>query len=490
MEEVWKKILEKLAETVDPSAFKVWIAPLAPEEIAGTNLKLCLVGGNSFMASECARKMGSVIREAAGELLGCRAEEVCVRVRAMARPASACACGKKAAAPASSGEGTREKVRQPRPVQGSFLADLRMPDESLSTPVTVAGTRLARRIERYSFEDLVVGPSNELAVAAARDLSSTMPSVETLFLSSASGLGKTHIAQSVACRLKQERGSSTRFAYMTAEDFFTRFARGIRSHKLDDFTNQVKALDFLLLEDIQFLHGKTKTQELLASLVKHLQNHGSRVVFTSQFQPRELSCLDPQLVSLICSGIRALMAEPTFEMRKEILRSKARIHQVILPDEVADLLASRLSGDVRQLESCLQTLLLKVRILNSPLTASLAMEVLRDFAPQARAMSAAPTLDEILAFVAQSYSLSEQKLCSLSRSRDAVMARNTVFYLARKHTDMTLAQIGARVNRRHSTVIKGITAVEHEIANETPLGRQMARIIGLVEKSAGVAVTV
>lgn len=485
MAEQWKHILENLVKMVDPADFKVWIAPLSAE-ITGHTLVLTLIGASDYMVHRLEKKMGQVIRASASEVLTCHPDDVHLKILSTAqtsRPAPALP----AVPDQKVSLGPKELVRVPsqgvakggvRLVQGELLGQA-----PLNQPLTASCNVLLNKLGRFSFEDFVVGPTNEMAAVAARDVCRAGGCVETLFVSSAAGLGKTHIAQSVARQLVQERGVAARVAYLTAEDFYARFRQGLRGNSLDDFTARIKALDFLLLDDVQFLHGKLKTQELLLSLVKHLQNRGSRVVFTSQFQPRDLTILDAQLVSLLSSGILTNMGLPTFEMRKEMLRRKAKVHQVILPDEVTDLLASRLTGDIRQLESCLQTLLLKMRILRAPLTPEMAMEVLNEFMPQGNA--AQPTFDDILHFVSESFGLTIQQIGSKVRRREFVTARNTLFYLARKHTTMTLDQIGSRLNKRHSTVIKGISAVEHEISSESSLGRQMSRVINLIERNAG-----
>ena len=140
-----------------------------------------------------------------------------------------------------------------------------------------------------------------------------------------------------------------------------------------------------------------------------------------------------------------------------------------MPVEVSELLAERITTDIRQLESCLNNLVLKARLLNRAVTLNLAWEVLENYAVQ----NAAPDFRAIIDFICKSYSLSGEELKSKSRKRQVVLARNTAFYLARMHTELSLKAIGERLGRRHSTVLKGITKVEREISMQTPLGRQI-----------------
>ena len=250
----------------------------------------------------------------------------------------------------------------------------------------------------------------------------------------------------------------------------------------DGFRARLRDLDVLLLEDVHFLQGKEKMQDMVLTVIKSLQDRGGRAIFTSSFSPRELEKLDSQLVSHFCSGIVSPLERPDTEMCRHILERKAKSFQVLLPDEVCDLLAGRLQGDVRQLESCLKSLVFKARMLNCGLNPELALEVLQQYAT----VDCGPDFASIVRLVCESYGLNERQLASRSHKQQYVLARNTIYYLARKHTDMSLKEIGERFNRRHSTVIKGITSLEREIANESRVGRQISRAVELIERNAGI----
>ena len=351
---------------------------------------------------------------------------------------------------------------------------------SLPLPAPTLRPR-ARQRWRFSFDDLVVGPCNAMAVAAAKDICHDGGCVETLFVSSASGLGKTHIMQSVG-RAVQEQGNQARLAYLSAEDLASRYVSALRSNDVEGFRARLRDLDVLLLEDVHFLQGKEKMQDMVLTVIKSLQDRGGRAIFTSSFSPRELERLDSRLVSHFCSGIVSPLERPDAEMCRHILERKAKSFQVLLPDEVCDLLAGRLQGDVRQLESCLKSLVFKARMLNCGLNPELALEVLQQYAT----VDCGPDFASIVRLVCESYGLNERQLASRSHKQQYVLARNTIYYLARKHTDMSLKEIGERFNRRHSTVIKGITSLEREIANESRVGRQISRAVELIERNAGI----
>lgn len=458
MRDQWAEISENLKKMLDSGVFKVWIAPLRARLEDGA---LCLAAPNAFMAGWLESRMLCTLREAAAPVLGLAPEAVDLRIEIAGNDRNAA----------------------PEAASTADLAARVLPRRQASLPMPAVAPAFRREAAwRYRFEDFVVGPSNSVAVAAAQDVCRSGGDVRTLFVNSASGLGKTHLAQAVGQSLSRN-SSGARVAYLTAEEFASRFVAALRSHDVEAFKGRLRELDVLLLEDVHFFQGKEKMQDMALAVVKNLQARGGRVIFTSSFSPRELQRVDSQLVSHFCSGILTNMGRPDEEMRRHILTRKARSFQVLLPDSVCDLLASRLRGDVRQMESCLNSLIFKARLLNCGLNLDLALEVLNQYA----GVECGPDLPTIIRLVCESYGLEERQLCSRSRRRECVLGRNTVYYLARKHTELSLEEIGGTFNRRHSTVIKGITSVERELSKESSLGRQIARAVDLIERNAGLS---
>ena len=486
MKELWSNILSTLGEMLPEGKVKVFLEPLkgkvvrlAPErESAQGSLvaspsyewEVRLTAANDFMASQVRDQFSQAIAEAGRIVLGSLPK---VSVKAST---------------------SRAKAELPKPVNAEELAKsiptapgvLVSRGQQLDLPFAMPRVRAfnpasALRGFKHSFDDFVVGPCNAMAVAAAKDICHDGGCVETLFVSSASGLGKTHIMQSVG-RAVQEQGGQARLAYLSAEDLASRYVAALRSNDVESFRARLRDLDVLLLEDVHFLQGKEKMQDMVLTVIKSLQDRGGRAIFTSSFSPRELEKLDSQLVSHFCSGIVSPLERPDTEMCRHILERKAKSFQVLLPDEVCDLLAGRLQGDVRQLESCLKSLVFKARMLNCGLNPELALEVLQQYAT----VDCGPDFASIVRLVCESYGLNERQLASRSHKQQYVLARNTIYYLARKHTDMSLKEIGERFNRRHSTVIKGITSLEREIANESRVGRQISRAVELIERNAGI----
>lgn len=444
MDTVWKQISSSLEKSLNPGAYTVWIKPLRGRVEGG---RLTLTAPNEFVANWVRDRLLQVISEAAGGIMGGE-PKITIKAKLEKEAKKAPVKPVRSATP-----GKRERVDQ------------------LGLPLMEPIRPVAVRNWRFSFDDFVVGPSNELACAASKSISSTAFSSDHLFLSSGPGLGKTHLIQSVGNALcSASNRSSLRVACLSSEEFATRMVLALKARQIDQFKAQFRQnIEVLLLEDVHFFQGKERMQEELLCTLKALQERGCKVVMTSSFMPREFSQVDDSLVSRFCSGFLAHINRPDMETRRRILIEKARRLQVDVPVEVSELLAERITTDIRQLESALSNLVLKAKLLNRAVTMDLAWEVLENYAVR----YSAPDFRHIIEFVCKSYSLSEEELKSKSRKRQIVLARNTAFYLARKHTELSLKDIGDRLGRKHSTVLKGITKVEREISMQTPLGRQI-----------------
>lgn len=334
---------------------------------------------------------------------------------------------------------------------------------------------------RYKFDNFIVGPCNELAFAASRSICQTDLAVNTLFLASGPGLGKTHLLRSVGTELGRRcQRSQCVVEYLTAEEFGSRMVAALKAKNIDVFKERYRNADVLLLEDIHFLRGKERMQEELLSTIKAIRERGGRVVFSSSFIPRDLSDIDEQLASRFGSGFLAQISHPCVDTRRRIVTAKAAARSVVLPDEVSELLVTHLTQDVRHIESCLHNLILRAHLLGSEITLDLARDIVSHYAEQN------PTLDlsSIIATVCKAFGITQSQLQSKSRKSDYVVARNSVFYLARKHTDCSLQEIGSCLNRAHTTVIKGISALEREISRKSPRGLQISNTLTLIEKNA------
>lgn len=480
----WLRIRENLQKTLQSGQYKVWIAPLHGS-VQGSSLRL--VAPNAYVAGWVRERLLHAIREAATVEMGpdltlevVAADEAPRSVTASESTtplATLLDASAKAPLPLPSSV-TLPKGTEGRP---SLSTDTRM-----GAPVFSAHEQLGLAYElptrsvawRYTFDGFVVGPCNELAHAAARSMTRDTAAVDTLFLSSAPGLGKTHLSQSVGQAISAASNRSRiRIEYLTAEEFSSCFVQAMKARDIERFKARFREVDMLLLEDVEFLQKKEKMQDEVLATIKTLQSKGSRVVLTSSFAPKELHDLDSQLVSRFCSGFLADIGKPDMAMRRKILEEKAHLRDMTLSENVSELLANKLPADIRQMESCLYNLILKAQLLGCDISVNLAQEVLAQYVESATLCG----MDSIIRKVCEGFGLNAAQLQSRSRRQHYVVARNTIYFLARKHTDMTLEEIGDYFGRRHSTVIKGIAAIERELKRETPLGRQVAAALSRIE---------
>lgn len=435
----WKHIQKILERSLNPGLYQVWIKPLtATTEEGGITLH----APNEFVAAWVRDRLAGAVIEAAAQVLG--------HTPRLTVEASTAPSARSVIQSSGSPEGHRPKRQRAKQTQ-------------VPAPF------------RFSFDQFVVGPSNALAYEASLGLCrETLPAGQ-LFISAGPGLGKTHLSQAVGNHFSAEAdGAKPKVAYLTAEEFSSRLILSIKTREMERFKAQFREnVDVLILEDIHFFQGKLKLQDELLNTLSALQSRGCRVVFTSSFLPKELTGLDNQLASRLCAGFMATIEHPDLKTRLNILESKARSHQVLLPGNVAGLLADRIRTDIRQLESCLQNLALKARILGQAISMEMAWDVLKNYDLEQPSLG----LDQIVDYVCSVYDIKAEHLTSKSRKRQYVIARNTAFFLARQHTELSLHDIGDRFNRRHSTVVKGITAVERQLSLQTPLGRQIESAI-------------
>ncbi len=441
MNAMWKSTKRILESSLNPGLYQVWIKPLSAE-IDGEDMTV--IAPNPFVASWVKERLVDAIAEAATQVLGYR-PRLSVRASLEQKP--------------------KAVMSVQHTAQGMEQLHLPVRQDPVST----------RDIFRFSFDDFVVGPCNELAYAASQDICRKHYAADQLYLCSSPGLGKTHLLQAIGASMASNANiAKKRVVYLTAEEFASRMVMALKTREIERFKSYFREnVDMLLLEDIHFFQGKLKLQDELLNTINALNSRGCKVVFTSSFLPKELNGVDSQLASRFNSGFLAVIDKPDMPTRLHILNRKALSLQIQVPAEVAQLMAGRITSDIRQLESCLHNLILKARLLKRNITAELAMQVLKNYDIEPDNLS----MNQIVQFICNTYDTSVEQLRSKSRKRQFVLARNTAFFLARKHTELSLQDIGHQFNRRHSTVIKGITTIERHMSMKTPLGREIEKTI-------------
>jgi chromosomal replication initiator protein len=312
---------------------------------------------------------------------------------------------------------------------------------------------------KYTFGNFVVGPSNQLAHAAAiAAAGGGGPRHNPLFLCGGTGLGKTHLVHAVAHRFRAERPSS-RILYVSAEKFVNEFVQSLQEGRMNEFRARYRErCDLLLVDDIQFLASKTQTQEEFFHAFNALHQADKQIIVTSDKYPQQLEKMEERLVSRFSWGLVADIQGPELETRVAILRKKAQLEQIELADAVVLFLAQTIRSNVRELEGTLIRLAAKSSLLGKPIDI--------DFARQELALTSNPRaseagVDDIQRVVCHHFKLRTSDLVSKDRHKSIAFARHVAMYLCKQRLKCSFPELGrAFGNRDHTTVMSAVRKVE------------------------------
>jgi len=322
----------------------------------------------------------------------------------------------------------------------------------------------------FTFDDFVVGGNSDLAYSASLSLASGRGTQQsTLFLLSATGMGKSHLTQAVGRHILTEHPSE-RVYYITAEDFTNEMVQAFRHDNIDRFKEKYRSqCDVLLLEDVQFLSGKERTQIELALTLDTLIDSGRKIIFSSSYPPTEIPKLKSELRSRLACGLISTIEKPDFNTRVRILKKKVRRNGYRFPDDVIMYLAGELTENVRQLEGGMIGVAAKSSLLGSTIDVHLAETVVKTIVRRWKSI----TIDAIKKLVCRHHHISEADLVSRSRKKSIVKPRQLAIFLARKYTDQSLQAIGRSFNRYHATALHAIACVKKGIREDSQLRRQV-----------------
>lgn len=328
---------------------------------------------------------------------------------------------------------------------------------------------------KYTFDSFIVGDSNRMAAAAAcaaakqPGLSHNNP----LFIFSQPGLGKTHLLQAIA-QLGQK---NARTAYVTAEHFTNDFVTAIAQGRADEFRRKYRTLQLLLVDDIQCLAAKDRTQEEFFYTFNDLHSEGCQLVFTSDRPPASIAGLENRLCSRFQWGLIADIQPPDEETRMAILQSKAADQGVELPHDVAVFLANRSRTNIRELEGSLNRVTAFAGLLNAPISTSLASRAL---APLTTTRPSPADPQAVMKAVSSYFNVSLAQLSGKTRAKPIAEARHVAMFLLREDSELALKQIGLLLGHRdHSTVIHGVQKVANAMSTDPRVAEHLSEIRSL-----------
>jgi chromosomal replication initiator protein len=418
MHDILSQIKQKLSGVVGEESYKTWIEPLRLVEYENGTCTVAVP--NAFFKDWIMENFSTLI---SGAMREATKADVCVEYVVRKEGVA---------------EGKKEVIRK-KPVA-----------HSLFNP-------------KYSFENFVVGSSNQFANAACLAVANNPGrTYNPLFIYGGVGLGKTHLLNAIGnFQLKHGRLSPERICYITAEEFTNELINSLRYEKMDDFRNRFRRMDVLLIDDIQFIAGKERTQAEFFHTFNTLYENMKQIVVTSDKFPRDIENLEERLRSRFEFGLIADIQSPDIETKVAILNKKAELDNISLPLDVAFYIASNAEDSVRSLEGSLIRISAFATLNSVPITMDLAKEVIGHLIKSKRKEI---TVDLILKEVANYFSVKISDVKSEKRIRSIIVPRQVAIFLARKLTDCSLVSIGEKFGGKdHATVIHSVKKVEEEI---------------------------
>lgn len=423
MDELWERALEELREQLGKQNFETWVKPIRVREKSREEIGLEVP--NKFFRDWLVEHFLPQIQETLTAL-----SHQTLKVSVIVNPQL-----QTRAAPEKRAEGERHKPRQ-----------------------------INNLILRYNFETFVVGASNQFAHAASLAVANQPGEhYNPLFIYGGVGLGKTHLVNAIGHRIAERRPGLKVF-YLSSESFMNELIASLRRDKMDEFKNRFRNIDTLILDDVQFIAGKERTQEEFFHTFNSLYESHRQIVITSDKFPKEIPDLEDRLRNRFEWGLIADIQPPDMETRVAILQKKAEVEGLMLPHEVAIFLASHIDSNVRELEGSLTRLGAFASLTKAEVTVDLAKEVLQNTLKGAQREV---TIENIQKTICDYFNIKLGDLKAKRRTKNIAVPRQVAMYLCRKHTSTSFPIIGYKFGGRdHSTVIHASKTIEKKIKED------------------------
>lgn len=446
---VWDSCLRTIKKNVSQQSFKTWFEPIRPVLIEQQVLTIQVP--NKFFYEWLEEHYVGILKQCIRQELGERGRLV-YRI------------------PESGGSAQGGRPNEPirvsskpsaendnEPVPGSFDV------ETIKNPFIIPGIKRVKIDPQlnssYTFESYIEGDCNRLArnagIAVAKKPGGT--AFNPLFIYGDVGLGKTHLAQAIGNDIVK-RFENKAVLYVTMEKFTNQIIQAIKNNAVTEFVNFYQIIDVLIVDDIQFLSGKAKMQEIFFNIFNHLHQQGKQIVLTSDRPPKDLKDIEDRLISRFKWGLSADLQAPDLETRMAILEAKTDEEGIDIPIDVLEFICYNIKNNIRELEGVMISLLAQSTLIRRTIDMELAKEVIRSFVST---INKEITVEFIQELVAEHFDVPVEKLHHETRKRNVVIARQLSMYLAKKMTNRSLKSIGETFGGRdHSTVIYSCKAVQ------------------------------
>ena len=425
---LWPKALQNLESELNDQQFHTWIRPLQAIEEENT---IRLLAPSSFILDWVEKKLVDKIQQAVQQAAPLNTPEIKFEI----------------------GDYAMNLVEEPEPTVPQPLQTAQPKPQQAENKKQIKHNLNPN----FTFDTFVEGKANQLAAAAARQVSENPGgSYNPFFIYGGVGLGKTHLMQAIGNELLR-KNPNARVVYLHSERFVADMVNALRHNKIDEFKRFYRSLDALLIDDIQFFANKDQSQEEFFHTFNTLLEGNKQVILTSDRFPKEVDGLEDRLKSRFGWGLTIQVEPPEFEMRVAILMKKASEFGLMMPDEVAFFLAKRLRGNVRDLEGALRRVSAYAQFVQKPLSVELVKEALKDLLALQQKMI---TLENIQKTVADYYKIRVADILSKRRSRNVARPRQMAMAIAKELTNHSLPEIGdAFGGRDHTTVLHAVRQI-------------------------------
>lgn len=476
----WQEVISKLHDDLSDNAIKHWIStPLTPVSFDDNTGVFTLLVSSTLYKDSIDRKYLPMLRTACNTTFN---RDVQLEFEIKDQTASPLNFGYEAEPPAN-----EDVVQQPKPtpgkaVQGTLIEALDAVSTSSShRPEMIAPGDKSTLIPKYTFDTLVQGSYNQLAYAVAEGVAKK-PGLDynPFFVYGGVGLGKTHLMHAIGHQVLQN-DPTKRVLYITSERFTNELINSIRDNSAESFRQKYRNIDVLLVDDIQFLDSKPATQEEFFHTFNTLKDHNKAIVLSSDRLPKDIQTLEDRLRSRFEGGVLIDIQKPDLETRVAILRKKADMEKLDVPDNALMYIAGRIDSNVRELEGALTRVMAYSSLTKQKITTDLVSNALQSLYPDSKTKEITITI--IQEIVANEFNLRVEDLLSKKRTKNLTVPRQIAMYLSRELTNTSLPQIGKLFGGKdHTTVMHAYEKVSRERQTDTKMKETVKRLIAQIEQ--------
>jgi chromosomal replication initiator protein len=329
---------------------------------------------------------------------------------------------------------------------------------------------------RYTFDTFVIGSFNELAYAAGQAVLKKLGIMyNPLFIYGGTGYGKTHLIQSIGNGVKKQN-TGKKIQYISSEKFATDYVNSLQNNKVGEFKDRYRKYDVLIMDDIQFLAGKEKTQEELFHLFNNLYENNKQIVFSSDRHPNYINGLEDRLKSRFGAGMIVEITPPEYESRLAIIHEKLKLQQTTVDEDILRYIAETIQSSIRELEGTLNLVLCQAQLKNRPITINEVKSLIKNNAKPTKPVS----IKDIVKTVTSFYNIDERFIYEKTRRKEVVKPRQVLMYLLREDFNISYPLIGQKLGGRdHTTVIHSCEKVKNDIKSDPILLQEIEQIRAL-----------